>query len=75
MHDANGTALKVGDVVYIPAVITELNGFENHCNVSVKTLLGRKPDGQREYFKAINTGLMLLHQKNDYLARQPYPVD
>lgn len=63
MHDRNGTPLQKGDVVLIPAVITELNGGEDHCNVSVLTEHGRRPDGAKEYFGAINTAVMVLHQR------------
>lgn len=63
MHDRNGTPLKKGDVVLIPAVITELNGGEEFCNVSVETEHGRRPDGAKEYFGAINTAVLVLHKR------------
>jgi len=63
MHDANGTPLSVGDTVLIPAVITKLDGGEEFCNVGVQTVLGRRPDGLKESFSAINTGVLILHQK------------
>jgi hypothetical protein len=55
MHDANGTPLKVGDKVIIPGVVTQLSPMEDYCNVSVETTLGRKPDGEKNTFGAINT--------------------
>lgn len=56
MHDANGTPLKVGDKVIIPGVITNLcAGNPDYCNVDVETTLGRRPDGNKEHFSAINT--------------------
>jgi hypothetical protein len=56
MHDANGTLLKVGDKVLIPATITNLSdSTEDYCNVSLETTLGRRPDGQKEHFSSINT--------------------
>jgi hypothetical protein len=60
MHDANGHPLKVGDRVLIPCVVTNLSeGSEDFCNVSVKTTIGRRPDGARESFSAINTGVLV----------------
>jgi hypothetical protein len=63
MHDRNGTPLKKGDVVLIPAVITELQSGEDYCNVSLETVHGRRPDGVKEYFGAINTGVLVLHER------------
>jgi hypothetical protein len=59
MHDANGTPLKVGDRVMIPAVITHLSPGEDFCNVSIETSIGRRPDGQKERMSAINTGVLV----------------
>jgi hypothetical protein len=63
MHDANGTPLQKGDVVFIPAVITDLQATEDYCNVSLESVLGRRPDGSKERFSAINTGVMVLSSK------------
>ena len=59
MHDARGNALKKGDLVLIPAVVTELYATEDYCNVSLTTQIGRRPDGQKESICAINTGVLL----------------
>jgi len=60
MHDANGTPLKVGDRVMIPCVIIDLcQGTPDYCNVGVETTLGRRPDGQKEIFRAINTAQLV----------------
>jgi len=60
MHDVNGTKLEVGDNVLIPGVITNLCvGTPDYCNVSVQTALGRRPDGEKESFSAINTAQMI----------------
>ena len=59
MHDARGKMLKVGDLVLIPAVIAELSPGEDFCNVSVVTQIGRRPDGAKEKFSAINTGVLI----------------
>ena len=62
MHDKNGTPLKKGDRVLIPAVITEIHPTEEYCNVSLETVHGRRPDGQKERFSAINTAVTILHE-------------
>lgn len=59
MHDANGTALKVGDVVLIEGIITKLDPNEEYCNVTVETAKGRRPDKQVETISAINTGVLV----------------
>ena len=65
MHDARGKPLKKGDLVLIPAVITELQGGEDYCNVSVKSQIGRRPDGQKETVYAINTGVLIKVSADD----------
>lgn len=64
MHDANGTPLKVGDKVMIPCEITYLSeSTPDYCNVTVQTELGRRPDGHKESFSAINTAQLVLIQR------------
>lgn len=65
MHDRNGTPLKKGDVVLIPAVVTELHGGEDYCNVTVESVHARRPDGLKERISAINTGVTVLHHRNE----------
>lgn len=60
MHDAKGRALKVGDIVLIPAKVTNLSAGEDYCNVGVETVFGRRPDEAKEHIHAINTGVLLL---------------
>lgn len=44
MHDSNGTAVKVGDIVLIEAKITATYAVEDFCNATL--LLGfAKPHG------------------------------
>ncbi|MGO9115748.1 MAG: hypothetical protein ACLP9L_41610 [Thermoguttaceae bacterium] len=61
MHDANGHPLKVGDKVLIPCDVVGLSGpnCPDYCNVMVTTTLGRRPDGQKESFSAINTAQLV----------------
>ena len=65
MHDAKGRPLKLGDFVMIPARITQLSPQEDYCNVSVETLFGRRPDGQKERVHAINTGVLVRAEPGD----------
>jgi len=65
MHDAKGRELKVGDIAMIPVKITELHATEDYCNVSAKSLFGRRPDKEKETFSAINTGVMLRANPGD----------
>lgn len=65
MHDAKGRPLKEGDFVLIPAKLTMLSATEDYCNVSAQSTLGRRPDGQKENFSAINTGVLLRANDGD----------
>jgi hypothetical protein len=65
MHDAKGRPLQPGDTVLIPATIKEVYPTEDYCNVSASSILGRRPDGQKETFGAINTGVMLRANEGD----------
>lgn len=71
MHDRLGRELKVGDIVMIPMRITELHPTEEYCNVSAVSLYGRRPDGTREGFGAINTRVMLRANPCDSLGWPP----
>lgn len=63
MHDKNGTLLQKGDIVLVPAVITSLSEGEEYCNVGIETLYGRRPDGAKESMTAINTAVLVLHDR------------
>jgi hypothetical protein len=65
MHDATGRKLKVGDTVVIAATITQLSETEEFCNVSLETVLGRRPDGNKEHVYAINTGVLFKTNKDE----------
>jgi len=62
MHDRNGTPLKKGDKIMIEYIITGIISGEGYCNISARSVLGRKPDGEREYFSG-NTAVVLLVEK------------
>lgn len=76
MHDQKGRELKMGDIVLIPAKITSLYPIEDYCNVGAESIYGRRPDGVRETFGAINTGVMLRANPGDEndLADLPTPA-
>jgi len=65
MHDAKGRDLKVGDSALIPVRIKQLHATEDYCNVSAESLYGRRPDGAKETFGAINTGVLLRANAGD----------
>lgn len=65
MHDALGRELKKGDLVLIPARITNLSATEDFCNVEVESTLRRRPDGQKERVSAINTGVLVRWNAGD----------
>lgn len=47
-HDANGKALKVGDLVMIPAKVKAIHAGEDFCNVTLESVRVRKPDSTHE---------------------------
>lgn len=61
MHDRNGTALKVGDVVSIDYIITDVSPGPDHCNICARSVEGRKPDGLKESF-AGNSAVAVLQK-------------
>lgn len=63
MHDKNGTPLQLGDLVLIPARIVQLAAGEDFCNVSLETTHGRRPDSKPEYIGAINTAVLVFHER------------
>lgn len=65
MHDAKNRPLKVGDRVLIPAIVKELYAQEDYCNATLDSAIGRRPDGSRELFSAINTGVTLRSNSGD----------
>jgi hypothetical protein len=69
MHDRNGTPLQVGDIVLLPARITNLNdSIPNYCNVTLESAYGRRPDDAKETL-CLNTGVVTL-----YMRPAPEPV-
>ena len=69
MHDKNGTELAVGDRVAIFGTITQLcTSTEEYCNVTVTTDYGRRPDGDKSAFSAINTAQLVLVERPEASA-------
>jgi len=60
MHDRNGTELRKGDRVMVECVIEDLLPGDDYCNVTLETVSGRRPDGDKEHISAINTGVLTL---------------
>lgn len=69
MHDRNGTPLKLGDTVLVPAIITALSQGEDYCNVTLTSVEGRKPDGAKESY-CTNAAVVVLHK-----SAPPPPAD
>lgn len=67
MHDAKGRELKVGDICLIPVRIKNLQAFDDYCNSDFESVYGRRPDGAKEHFSAINTGVVLRANPGDDL--------
>lgn len=62
MHDRNGTPLKVGDIVTLKLVITQVNAStEDYCNITAQSVEGRKPDGAKETYCG-NTAVLVLQE-------------
>lgn len=68
MHDKNGTELKVGDIVLMPATITHLSPEEDYCNVTIETIHGGRPNGKKSTMSAINTAVLVLHDRQTEAA-------
>lgn len=68
MHDAKGRALAVGDTVLLVATVAELHPTDDFCNVSLTSVLGRRPDGIKESVYAINTGVLIRANAVDLLG-------
>ena len=66
MHDKKGRLLAKGDIVMLPAVITELHATEDYCNVAIESFYGRRPDNVKERILAINTAVLLRANPGDY---------
>ena len=68
MHDGMGRELKVGDIIVIPAVVKSVSTGPDYCNVSVETIGGRRPDGQKNHYGDINTGQLYRANEGDDTA-------
>jgi hypothetical protein len=64
MHDKRGRELKVGDRILIPYVIESTSPGEGYCNVSARSVFGRKPDGLKECFSG-NAAVVLRANDGD----------
>lgn len=47
-HDKNGAELKVGDRVTVEFTVESISPGTDYCNVTLKSVEGRKPDGMKE---------------------------
>lgn len=65
MHDHNNTFIEKGDIVIFRARVIDLQKGENYCNVSIESIYGRRPDGEKETIHSINTGTLILERKGE----------
>jgi len=68
MHDKNGTPLKVGDKVMIPATIVEVQAHPDFCNATVRPRFwarGMRGSCDREERMVVNTGQLVLLERPD----------
>lgn len=65
MHDMNGTELKVGDKVYIPATVLETSASEEFCNVKLefRNSPAPKSDPERRDYQWMNTNQVFLSKR------------
>ena len=45
-HDAYGNALRVGDIVYVPAKVKEIHDIGDYCNIVLETERSMYPTSQ-----------------------------
>lgn len=57
-HDVKNNLLSVGDEVLVRCKVTVIHEGEDYCNVELETVHGRRPDGMKERFYALNTGVL-----------------
>ena len=50
MHDHLGKPLKRGDLVLVPMIIDQVHPNPDFCNITLRTVQKRKPDGYRDVF-------------------------
>lgn len=62
MHDRNGTPLKVGDAVMLPAEIIEVQTHPDYCNATVR-LLPMRGSGGRPEKMVVNTAQVVLIER------------
>jgi hypothetical protein len=62
MHDRNGTPLKVGDYVMLPATIVEVQAHADFCNARVELLPMRGAGRGGE--SVVNTGQLILIKRD-----------
>lgn len=62
-HDKNGNVIKVGDIVILELEVKTVEGDENFCSMSGKTVLPMPGNGLKSFIYAISTRQVLLKDK------------
>lgn len=73
MHDNRGRPLKAGDRILIPFVIESTSPGEDYCNITARSVFGRKPDGLKECFSG-NASVVLRSNDGDDCV-EPFTQD
>lgn len=68
MHDANGEALAVGDVVSLDCVIKEVHPQEDYCNVRLESVLPPLPPSMGPVSVTANSRQVVKHRKTEMPA-------
>jgi len=63
MHDKNGTALQEGDIVLVQMRVKSLSAQDDFCNCTLESVHGRRPDGTHETVSSVNTGVVVLFDR------------
>lgn len=61
-HDRNGAEIKEGDIVLVECEVKTICAGEEYCNLTVASVVGRKPDGRAETM-SINAAVVELKPK------------
>ncbi len=61
-HDRNGDEIQEGDIVMLECVVDKVYPQADFCNVTLKSVAARKPDGIQETFTC-NAAVVELSEK------------
>jgi hypothetical protein len=65
-HDKNGQKLENGTRVLLRAAVSDVQEQDDYCNVTIKSVYGRRPDKQRETV-TLNAAVLEVEQSPGFL--------